>query len=124
VFVTALERIGDLRDGAAFGGWLLAMARTRAVDLRRKPRLLPVSNEVAALAAPAADGAATIDAATALVAIRELPEAFRETLLMRLVEGMTGPDIAARTGMTHGSVRVNLHRGMTLLRERLGVSHE
>lgn len=32
---------------------------------------------------------------------------------------MTGPEIAARTGMTHGSVRVNLHRGMKLLRERL-----
>ena len=39
---------------------------------------------------------------------------------MRLVEGMTGPEIAARTGMTPGSVRVNLHRGMALLRGRLG----
>ena len=40
--------------------------------------------------------------------------------MLRLVEGMTGPEIAARTGLTHGSVRVNLCRGMQLLREKLG----
>ena len=33
---------------------------------------------------------------------------------------MTGPEIANRTGLTPESVRVNLHRGMKLLRERLG----
>ena len=49
-------------------------------------------------------------AAAILDAIRALPDAYRETLILRLVEGMTGPEIAARTGLTHGSVRVNLHR--------------
>jgi RNA polymerase sigma-70 factor (ECF subfamily) len=48
-----------------------------------------------------------------------LSETYRETLILRLVEGMTGPEIAARTGMTHGSVRVNLHRGMEQLRAKL-----
>ena len=43
---------------------------------------------------------------------------YRE-LALRLVEGLTGPEIAARTGLTPGSVRVNLCRGMKLLRERL-----
>jgi RNA polymerase sigma-70 factor (ECF subfamily) len=33
---------------------------------------------------------------------------------------MTGPEIAVRTGLTAASVRVNLHRGMKLLREQLG----
>ena len=41
---------------------------------------------------------------------------------MRLVEGMTGPEIAARTGLTPESVRVNLYRGMKLLREKLEFS--
>jgi len=36
----------------------------------------------------------------------ELPEAYREPLILRFVEGMSGPEIAARTGLTHGSVRV------------------
>ena len=58
-------------------------------------------------------------AAAVLDAVRRLPDAYRETLILRLVEGMTGPEIAARTGMTHGSVRVNLHRGMEQLRAKL-----
>ena len=39
--------------------------------------------------------------------------------MLRLVEGLDGPEIAARTGLTPGSVRVNLHRGMALLRTAL-----
>jgi RNA polymerase sigma-70 factor (ECF subfamily) len=53
--------------------------------------------------------------------VRSLPDAYRETLVLRLVEGMTGPEIATRTGLTPASVRVNLHRGMKLLREKLGL---
>jgi len=51
--------------------------------------------------------------------VRKLPDAYRETLVLRLVEGFTGPEIAERTGLTHGSVRVNLTRGMALLRPLL-----
>jgi len=36
------------------------------------------------------------------------------------VEGMSASEIGERTGLTPGSVRVNLHRGMQLLREALG----
>jgi RNA polymerase sigma-70 factor (ECF subfamily) len=32
---------------------------------------------------------------------------------------MTGPEISARLGLTHGSVRVNLCRGMQMLREKV-----
>jgi len=37
---------------------------------------------------------------------------------------MTGAEIADRSGLTPASVRVNLHRGMKLLREQLGWRHE
>ncbi|MCC7342313.1 MAG: sigma-70 family RNA polymerase sigma factor, partial [Bryobacterales bacterium] len=63
-----------------------------------------------------------IEALTVLAEIQHLPESYRETLIMRLVEGLTGPEIAAQTGLTPDSVRVNLHRGMKLLRKRLQVS--
>ena len=54
-----------------------------------------------------------------LAVIRGLPDAYRETLLLRLVEGLTGPEIADRVGITPESVRVNLHRGLKLLRQQL-----
>src|SRR5207245_10914126 len=63
--------------------------------------------------------AAEQEAKAILAVIRALPESYREPLMLRLVEGMTGPEIAARTGLTHGSVRVNLYRGMQLLRKEL-----
>jgi RNA polymerase sigma-70 factor (ECF subfamily) len=42
-------------------------------------------------------------------------------MILRLVEGMTGQEIAERTGLKPESVRVNLHRGMRLLRKKLGI---
>ena len=61
------------------------------------------------------------EALQVLAAIRTLPEAYQETLILRLVEGMSGPEIAAQVGLTPDSVRVNLHRGMQQLRARLGL---
>src|ERR1051325_2846808 len=115
VFMAAFERLAELREPAAFGGWLAAIARRRAVDHGR--RLVPV-HPVADTPAPSR-AHEQAEAQAILAVIRSLPEAYSETLVLRLVEGMTGEEIAERTGLTSGSVRVNLHRGMKLLRERL-----
>ena len=115
VFMAAYQRLGELREPAAFGGWLAAIARNRAADHGR--RLVPVRPVADATTRPHAHG--RVEALAILEAIRSLPEAYSETLVLRLVEGMTGAEIAERTGLTPGSVRVNLHRGMKLLREKL-----
>ena len=115
VFMAAFERLGELREPAAFAGWLAAIARHKAVDHGR--RLVPVHPVVDTPAPSSAHAQA--EAHAILAVIRSLPEAYSETLVLRLVEGMTGDEIAERTGLTPGSVRVNLHRGMKLLREKL-----
>jgi RNA polymerase sigma-70 factor (ECF subfamily) len=118
-FLQAMRRLGSLRDPDAFGPWLAAIARNRARDhWRRGDDAVELKEDVAG--APHPEG----EAMTVLAAIRRLPEAYRETLVLRLVEGMTGPEIAERTGLTPGSVRVNLHRGLQMLREALGRSDE
>jgi len=116
VFLAAWNRLDALRDPAAFGGWLSMIARNRATDFhRRTTDCVELPDDLAAQ-----DGtAARTEALAVLETIRTLPEAYRETLVLRLVEGLTGPEIAGRTGLTPASVRVNLHRGMKLLRERL-----
>jgi RNA polymerase sigma-70 factor (ECF subfamily) len=115
VFLTAMRRLATLRDPAAFPAWLAAIARNHATDhlRRRRPETVELSENVAA-------SSDEWQARVVLDVVRSLPEAYRETLILRLVEGMTGPEIAVRTGLTEGSVRVNLHRGMKLLRARLG----
>jgi RNA polymerase sigma-70 factor (ECF subfamily) len=116
VFFAAWNRLGALRDPAAFGGWVAVIARNRATDFHR--RSVPTDELPDSATAPAASSAAA-EARAVLDIIRGLPEAYRETLVLRLVEGLTGPEIAERTGLTPASVRVNLHRGMKLLREKL-----
>jgi RNA polymerase sigma-70 factor (ECF subfamily) len=122
VFLQALPRLGSLRDASRFGGWLAVIARNRAADFHRQSKPDVVFEEhlhTAEQKGPAADVHDHCEALAVLEAIRSLPEAYRETVMLRLVEGMTGPEIAAHRGLTHGSVRVNLHRGMQLLREAL-----
>ena len=117
VFLSAIQGLHVLRDGRAFGGWIASIARNAAVDHYRR--------STATVELPPTLGSPTRPSAEAeeiLRFIRELPEAYRDTLVLRLVEGLTGPEIAARTGLAAGSVRVNLHRGMKLLRKRLNGS--
>jgi RNA polymerase sigma-70 factor (ECF subfamily) len=122
VFVTALERLGSLRQTDAFGGWLAMIARNRATDFHRREhhrRTAPLGDQDAGARDPDRAQAEEI-----LAHIRALPDAYSETLTLRLVEGMSGPEISARVGITPESVRVNLHRGMALLRKRLGQEDE
>lgn len=115
VFLTAWRRLESLRQPGAFAPWLATIARHRAIDhLRRQP-----ADEVPLAGEPHAAAAGRDEALAVLAVLRTLPEAYRETLVLRLVEGMSGQEIADRTGLTPASVRVNLHRGMKLLRAQL-----
>jgi len=118
VFVQAFKRLHTLRENTAFGGWLAMIARNRAMDFYRqaRSRTTELTEDI-----PARTIDPENEALEALAAIRALPEAYRETLVLRFVEGMTGQEIAARTGLTHASVRVNLSRGMKMLRSKLGM---
>ena len=114
VFLSAMRQLRGLRTVAAFRGWLAAIARNRATDYFRQTRTcMPIEEN-----SPAKAGG--LEALEVLDVIRQLPEAYRETMILRLVEGMTGPEIALETGLTADSVRVNLCRGMKMLRGLLG----
>jgi RNA polymerase sigma-70 factor (ECF subfamily) len=117
VFETALGKLDALRDAESLGGWLAQIARHRAVDARRRRRRTePLDEDVPS---PSEGPSARAEAHRILEVIRTLPEAYRDTLVLRLVEGMSGPEIAEKVGLTPESVRVNLHRGMKMLKEKL-----
>jgi RNA polymerase sigma-70 factor (ECF subfamily) len=116
VFISAFRNIHSLRDKNAVGGWLAMIARNRSVEMLRTSKpLIELSEELEEKSRP------KNEANEILSAIRTLPNAYKETLVLRLVEGMTGPEIARATGLAPESVRVNLHRGMKMLRQKLGI---
>ena len=117
IFLHAYRKLHTLRDAAAFGPWIAMITRNRAMDFHRRSREMVEINDEHAND----DRGRRARAEEILDVIRSLPEAYRETLVLRLVEGMTGPEIALRTGLTAASVRVNLHRGMKKLRQQLGI---
>ena len=86
IFLHAYKKLHTLRDGSAFAPWIAMIARNRAIDFhRRSKETVEINDELR--------GSDTHDskAAEILDLIRNLPEAYRETLVLRLVEGMTGP---------------------------------
>ncbi len=118
IFLHALRKLHTLRDSNAFGPWIAMIARNRAMDFHRRSRETVSVDDYSEELRSRDSGESKAEEILAI--IRTLPEAYRETLVLRLVEGMTGPEIAMHTGLTAPSVRVNLHRGMKLLRAKLG----
>jgi len=125
VFMKVHGSIATVRDRDALPGWICTIARNAARDHGRKRQRHESTRPLHLVEEPVAE---TVEdhpmergelREQVLALIRGLPESYRETLIMRLAEGLTGPQIAARTGMTHGSVRVNLSRGMAQLRPLL-----
>ncbi len=118
-FVTAFARLSQLNESGRFGPWIAAIARRIKPPAEDSRRMVAVTDQLADNEALPEE---VTEAHRMLQAVATLPEAFRDTLMMRLVEGMSGPEIAAATGMTHQSVRVNLHRGMARLRQALNLA--
>ena len=114
---------GDL-DG--FRGWVVTIARHRAIDHLRSRRRRPVAVErVEELgdvpgredtAGSAVDAIGT-DAALALIA--KLPRDQAEAVLLRVVMGLDAPAAAKVLGKRPGAVRTAAYRGLRTLAEHL-----
>jgi RNA polymerase sigma factor (sigma-70 family) len=116
----ALER-GPADNSRA---WLLAITRNTAFTwlARNRPKSLVLAAEPEADAAetdpsqaPDAALIAAADAASLEAALADLPVLFRETLVMREIDGLTYKDIAEVTGVPIGTVMSRLARARRLL---------
>ena len=121
VFLTVLQQLHTLRDAHAFAGWLMTITRNRARMHHRGARpTAPLPEDIPG----SASAESRLETSEVLHALQSLPDRYREPLTLRLVEGMGGEDIARLTGLTHGTVRVYLHQGLKLLRDKLGGNDE
>src|SRR6476659_993219 len=80
IFLHAFKKLHTLRDWAAFGPWIAMIARNRAMDFyRRAKETVEVTEDLRST------DMQTSRANEILELIRALPEAYRETLILRLV---------------------------------------
>jgi RNA polymerase sigma-70 factor (ECF subfamily) len=60
----------------------------------------------------------SVDAGAVGGVLALLPEDTHRILRLRFAEGLDGPALAERLGISHGAARVRLHRALQLFRER------
>ena len=120
--------IHDLREAAKFKPWLHGVVRSCALDaLRRRKRapgsLSAVDGAESILPAPAADPAAGLARREleggVLAAIRELPEQYREVVLMKYVSDRSYKEISEALGLSVETIESRLFRARKLLKEKL-----
>jgi RNA polymerase sigma factor (sigma-70 family) len=103
-------------------GWLLGIARRKAIDrLRSSAREIRVAETVQAQLAPPAERETPERIVDRLVVADELgrlPEDQRRTLELAFFDDLTHPQISAVTGLPLGTVKSHIRRGMANLRRR------
>ena len=114
-FIAALRSYPTLRDAANLRGWLLTIARRKAIDARRaasrRPLLLDTVPEQAAEPDRREIDEGVWDS------VRALPPKQRQAVLLRYAADHTFRDIAQSLSISEDAARQNVHQGLTRLRK-------
>jgi RNA polymerase sigma factor (sigma-70 family) len=122
-FVQAWQNLADMREPAAFAGWLRRIVFKHSDRIRRARRALPAAEETAAPASaepepPVAAQQAELRQAV-LAAVRGLPEPQREVTTLFYINGYDTNEIAAFLEVPVSTVKNRLHGARKRLRERM-----
>ena len=115
-FLRAHERITDLRQPAAFSGWVRQIAVRLATDeLRRRP-LAELPEEEADPGPGPEQTVETLDALERFrIQLDALPAAQRTVVVLRDVEGFTIRETADQLGISEAAVKMRLSRARASL---------
>jgi RNA polymerase sigma-70 factor (ECF subfamily) len=124
----AYRSLSRLTDPAGYRAWLLSIAHNVTIDAARRDdrrKRGSRTNETPLNAVPAKDPPPEEVAhreearQQVLGALRSLPEEYRMPLALRYLTGADYDAIGEQLGLTNGSLRGFLHRGLKMLRDRL-----
>lgn len=118
----AWKSIRTLADASKFKGWLFAIAQRQMIDDSRSRRLPFRTVELDAR--PARPASLDPRQDEVLDALTRLPESYRTALSLRFLSGLSPTQIQERLGISNGSLRGILHRGLQMLRDELDLSSQ
>jgi RNA polymerase sigma factor (sigma-70 family) len=111
------RKIGTLRTVATFATWLFRIVERECYRLFRGRDADAVDvAEIESYAAPQVPLDLRIDLSNAIAA---LPQTYRTVLILRDVDELTAPEVAAELGLSLEAVKSRLHRARATVRERL-----
>jgi RNA polymerase sigma-70 factor (ECF subfamily) len=117
-FMKAFRRAADYRGEAPFRAWLFAIARNTCRDRLRQPRLIALPFEdMDAIQQDDSDRAAI--RADVRVAVNELPEDYKDVLILCDVEQWDASEAAGLLGRSTAATKSLLYRARGALRDRL-----
>ena len=126
----ALRHIDGLRD-ADGRAWLLTIVRNVCLTRRQQSRRREASSfdeeahsPLSAEPGPERDAHTRQTAQRVRHAVAELPEEFREVIVLRELEELSYKEIADVLGVPAGTVMSRLNRGRARLRELLGPAED
>jgi RNA polymerase sigma-70 factor (ECF subfamily) len=129
--LAAARGLSSFRGDSSLSTWLFSIARSVCIKKRRRSRFAPTEVSLdsaeadAARERPAAAPgpeealhARRVEAALER-AIAGLDRKYREVFVLRDVEGLTAPEVAAVTGLSVAAIKSRLHRARARVREEL-----
>ena len=121
VLVAISASLHHYRGDAKFTTWLYTLARNVSIShVRRLKPTDALSNEDDEQASGARRMSSLVAERDMLrVAIDELPDKYRDTVVMRDIQGMSYAEIAKRQGLEISTVRTRLSRGRAMLAIKL-----
>ncbi len=111
-FVRAYFGLSKLKKQASFFSWLLGIANRVAKEQQRQRQTADSLTEKSASVSPSHDFPLART-------IADLPESYKELILLRYYAGRSCKDIAATLDMPVGTVTKKLSRAYAMLRQRL-----
>lgn len=124
-FWNAWSTRDQLRDRTRLGAWLCSIARNLAHDWQKThsrrewTRLESVAEPAANPADPLEETISAEEASIVWDALRDLPETYREVLVMYYRQGKSAAEVAHSLELSEDAVKQRLSRGRTLLREQV-----
>jgi RNA polymerase sigma-70 factor (ECF subfamily) len=118
-FLRAFRRAAEFRGDAPFRGWLFGIARNLCRDRLRQPRLLSVPGDDGPEPAAGDDPTRAALRAHVRCAMAELPEEYRDVLILCDVEEWDAREVAQLLDRSLAATKSLLYRARRALRARL-----
>lgn len=118
-FMIIFDKIGQFNNKGSFEGWMKRITVNTVLQKYRKERHLDIVNENIKDEAALETDTTSISLARLLEYIQELPNKYRLTFNLYVLDGYSHKEISELLGTSTGTSKSNLARARMILKERI-----